>query len=122
MQHIQFDETLFDVFAPAGKNDHGIDAASAIVAGTSQRGLDRVKMYYEGNRLGACNLVDFIDRCRCAAGRAATRYPTIAFGVFDPADFVRVAVYDLANHRFTEVLDSVRLTAWAREQLSSFSS
>lgn len=117
MSRPDYNETIFDVFVPATSDNHGIDPTSAIVAGASQRDQQQIKVYYEGNRLGACNLVEFIDRCRCAAGRSAVRYPTIAFGVHPPTDFVRVAVYDLANHRFTEVFDAERLSAWAGEQV-----
>jgi len=36
-------------------------------------------IYYEGNLYGADNLKTFNERIQCAAGRAYTKYPTVAF-------------------------------------------
>ena len=48
-----------------------------------------VRFWFEGNTNGAVNLVSFIDKLRCAGGRLAFNYPTIAFGAV-PVDQIHV--------------------------------
>ena len=57
-------------------------------------------IYYEGNLYGAVNLRSYEERIQCAAGRAHTRYPTVAMsGVFknDLEQFVTVGCCDPQN-------------------------
>ena len=112
MNNPTFSETIFDVFVPASSDSHGIDPASAIVAGQSQHGDDKRKVYFESNRHRACNITTFEDRCLHAAGRAATRYPTIAFAVLPLASLRHVGTYDLTTNRLTAVTDLAALQAW----------
>lgn len=107
-----YSETLFDVFVPADQDHHGIDLASAIVAGQSQRGESSRKVHYESNRYRACNIITFEDRCLHAAGRAAMRYPTCAFAVLPLSALRHVGTYDLASNRLTSVTDLPALIAW----------
>lgn len=119
MSNPQFNETRFDVFVPSTEDAFGIDPTSAIVAGESQRGQDRTVVHFESNRYGAENMMAFVDRCRHAAGRAATRYPTIAKASLPTQALRRVAGYDLESHRFIDVTDAAALSAWAGETLEA---
>ena len=74
-----------------------------------------VLIAFEGNANGAVNLVDFVDRVICAAGRLVTRAPSIAYGRARPDQIRPLARYDLDRHVILEVLDPDGLTAWAGE-------
>lgn len=119
MNNPQITETIFDVFVPATDDTFGIDPKSAIVAGVSQRGQERTTIHFEGNRFRAENMTAFVDRCLHAAGRASTRYPTIARISVPTSAMRRVAGYDLAGNRLTDVSDAPALAAWAGESLEA---
>lgn len=70
---------------------------------------------FEGNANGAVNLVNFVDRAICAAGRLVTRAPSIAYGRARPDQLRPLARYDLDRHVILEVLDPDGLSAWAGE-------
>lgn len=113
--NVRFEETKFDLFVPAGADAFGIDPGSAIVAGVSQRGQERVIVHYEGNRYGAQNMRRYDERCLHAAGRAATRYPTVAKSSL-PSDQLRVVgTYDLTT-RHISVADASALQAWLGQE------
>ena len=108
----RYSETLFDIYVPAGENDFGIDPASAIVAGVSQRGNETLLVYFEGNQFGAENMKRFDERCLHAAGRAATRYPTIAKAGVPARELLHVGVYDLLLKEIVEVIAPLALQTW----------
>lgn len=74
-----------------------------------------VLLAFEGNEIGAVNLVDFVDRAICAAGRLVTRAPSVAYGYARPDQIRPLARYDLDRHVILGVLDPDGLTAWAGE-------
>lgn len=76
---------------PGTMAGHLIDAGSGIVA--ARPVTERVEVYFEGNRFGADNLGRFAERVRCAAGRLAMRYPTIAREVLPLHEFVEVGTF-----------------------------
>ena len=106
-------ETLFDLFVPANpSHTFGIDAGSAIVAGQSQRGKERLTVHFEGNRFGAENMRKYSERCLHASGRAAMRYPTIAKASLPANELIKVGEFDLDTMQVTQVSDSARLESW----------
>lgn len=95
---------------PAGGR---IDPGSGVV--TADATTERVQVYYEGNRYGAENLRTFEARVFHAAGRLASRYPTVACGVYDRADFAVVGTCTFsADWRLRDlvVTDAPRLAEW----------
>lgn len=100
----------FDLWIPAC-SDLGIAARSAIVSSADQTG-DRRLCYYEGNLLGADNLVRYSDRVRCAAARAADRYPTVARASFPLQSLRHVGCFDLRSRRITTLTDAAALAAY----------
>lgn len=56
-----------------------------------------IMAYYEGNSVGASNLVNWVDKVRHAYGRMAQSAPTIAKSLVDATDFVEVGFID-GNH------------------------
>lgn len=108
----RYSETLFDIYVPNAPNTFGIDPASAIVAGVSQRGNETLQVYFEGNRFGAENMKRFDERCLHAAGRAATRYQTIAKAALPASELLHVGVYDLLLKEIVEVIAPLPLQAW----------
>lgn len=117
----RFEEILFDLFVPVGTDHHGIDAGSAIVAGVSQRGQQRVMVHFEGNRLGAENMRRYEERCLHAAGRAAVRYPTIAKASLPRSELRHVGIFDLQAQCVTDLLDVPALHAWLGNEVAPFS-
>lgn len=113
----QFKETLFDVYVPVDARRSGIDPASAIVVGVSQRGKPTLLAYFEGNRFGARSMRQFAQRCVHAAGRAAVNYPTIAKSMLPADELVRVASFDLERAFITEITDPERLQAWLGDEV-----
>lgn len=104
--------TEFTVFVPA---DAGlipeIAPRSAIVSPASATGGIRT-CWFEGNLYGASNLESFVERCNCAAGRSAYRYPTVAITNL-PAQLLRpVATFDLTRGCITSIEDAQALAAW----------
>jgi hypothetical protein len=84
-----------------------IDRGSAIVAKPNSN-----IFYYEGNRHNAENLVTYEQRVSCAAGRLATKYPTIAFGQFNPAELQSVGLFDQSAGWVLSIHDFERLHDW----------
>lgn len=111
-----YKETLFDLYVPIGKL-HGIDPASAVVAAQSQRGQERVLVYFESNRLGASNIVTYADRCLHAAGRAAMNYPTVAKASLPASELVHAGTYDLLRQVVTSVTNAPALKEWLSDYL-----
>lgn len=62
-----------------------IDPGSGVVAMCVG---DRVSVYFEGNRVGASNLVEYQERVKCAAGRLFLSYATVARASYRFDDFV----------------------------------
>lgn len=76
-------------------------------------------IYYEGNLYGASNLESYDERIKCAAGRAYTRYPTVAMsGVLDPSQFDVIGNCYPERDYFIEFLDGVDpiLNEWLEEK------
>lgn len=107
-----YEETQFDVYVPRETHCYDIDPGSAIVATKSQRGNTEIKVYFESNRFGADNVHRFEEKCRQAAGRAATRYPTAAMMVIPADELIRVAEYNLMQPDTITVLQGELMKAW----------
>lgn len=106
---------LVVVVVPEGAS--GIDAGSGVVVASPREqgtpdGFFRV--WFEGNRHGAVNLVRWADRVHCAAERMLAQSPTVA--VRDvPIDDVRaLGTYDAESGRFEWGVPHWRetLSAW----------
>lgn len=104
--------TEFTVFVPADASlIPEIAPRSAIVSPASATGEIRT-CWFEGNVYGASNLETFVERCNCAAGRGAYRYPTVAITNL-PAQLLRaVATFDLTQGCITAINDAQALAAW----------
>jgi hypothetical protein len=79
-----------------------------------------LRFAFEGNANGADNLNRFYEKCRCAAGRLATRAPSIAYGQADPSLLKPVARFDMLKYVFTEILDKQALEDWSGESIDSY--
>lgn len=112
---------LLDILVP--KSDSAIDREvaprSAIVAAQAVTIPGIRVAYYEGNLLGASNMVEFYQRLVSAAGRLEQRYPTSAMMGVDPDEVEIVAVFDTDLQAVTEVFDEVALVAWAGEETAA---
>lgn len=75
---------------------------------------------FEGNAIGAVNLERYYERCLSAAGRLATRSPSIAYGRAHPENLTVVARFDLLRFVFTGVIDAAGLEAWSGEPVAGF--
>lgn len=102
-------KTTLELFIPVSgtTTEKLIDRGSAIVAKPNSN-----IFYYEGNRHKAENLVTYEQRIVCAAGRLTARYPTIAFGQFNPADLTKIGTYDAFTGWVLSVLDFQKLHEW----------
>ncbi len=90
----------------------GIARASAIVAWPNEPGsTDSLDVYYEGNLYGAVNMMRYAERCMCAHGRMAMKYPTVAFGRFPANLFLLVGVWH-PREKVVEVSNMNALAAW----------
>ena len=65
-----------------------IDPGSGIVACAIPSEPGRLLVYYEGNRMGACNMNTLEDRTLNAYGRMAKSYPTVAMAMLDAIDIL----------------------------------
>lgn len=81
---------------------------------------DQVMFSFEGNANGAVNLERYHERCLAAAGRLATRSPSIAYGRAPRDELTVVAEFDLLRMVFVRVIDAERLERWAGEPVSDF--
>lgn len=88
---------------------------SAVVSRGNAGCTDRIVCYFEGNRNEASNLNSFRAKQDCAAGRLATRYPTVAMAVFSRDDFIEIGLYDETRYVPTEISDAAALKAWCGE-------
>lgn len=80
----------------------------------------RVRFSFEGNANGAVNLRRYHERCASAAGRLATRAPSIAYGSAESTELTPVARFDPVRFVFLEVLDSSVMEEWSEESVPSF--
>ncbi len=80
----------------------------------------RVQFAFEGNAGNAVNLRRYHERCQTAAGRLASRAPSIAYGSAEPAELTPVARFDPVRFVFLEVLDADTLEEWSEEKIPSF--
>jgi hypothetical protein len=80
----------------------------------------QVRFAFEGNANGAANLERYHERCQAAAGRLATRAPSIAYGASNPRDLKVVARMNLLRFTFTEIIDPKAMEAWSGESVKSF--
>jgi len=81
---------------------------------------DQVEFAFEGNANNAQNLLRFHERVMCAAGRLATRAPSISYGKARPENLHPVASFDLLRFTFTEILDASDLEDWSGESMDSY--
>jgi hypothetical protein len=96
-----------------------IVAGSGIVAEEATRPGRHLEVYFEGNKFGAVNLKTYPDRIKSAAGRLALRYPTVARGFFDPADFVVVGTFTFTTDWYETRLrltDEATVAEWIAEK------
>tara|TARA_R110001592_G_scaffold316364_1_gene592815 strand:- start:51145 stop:51648 length:504 start_codon:yes stop_codon:yes gene_type:complete len=63
---------------------------SAIVSDASLLSGGLIEVYYEGNVIGASNLIEFEDKALCAVGRLIQRYPTVARSWVKPDSLLQV--------------------------------
>lgn len=110
--NVRYEETQFDLYVPAANANTGIDPGSAIVAPVTERGKERIFVHFEGNRFGAENMRRYDERCLHAAGRAATRYPTIARASIGADNLVFVGTYDLVKMAVMTLDNPEPLQAW----------
>lgn len=80
----------------------------------------RIRFAFEGNAGDAVNLRRFHERCECAAGRLATRAPSIAYGSAEPKELTPVARFDPVRFVFLQVLDAPAMEKWSEEKVPSF--
>lgn len=99
------------VYVPASDEGHGIARGSAIVSMAGPDAGGRITVWYEGNLYGAENLKHFEERLRSAAGRAATRYPTVALASLEACELKQVGVYHYATAKL-ELTDAKALETW----------
>jgi hypothetical protein len=99
------------VYVPISEEATFIAKGSAIVAKEEPDATGRVVVYFEGNLYCAENLKRYEERLLCAAGRAASRYPTAAIASFHVGQLRRIGTYDYATQRL-DLTDSVALDAW----------
>lgn len=83
---------------------------SAVVAGPPTNGT--VTIYYEGNTLGAVNLVHYEDRLKSAADRLVNKYPTSACLRVSESELHAVGEYETDDWETIGLTDPVRLAAW----------
>jgi hypothetical protein len=96
----------------------GIKAGSALAAVPLSDNM--VALYYEGNTNDACNLHDMQERIYCAAGRALTKYPTIAVNYMPESAIAElfdvVGSVDVVGERMQiNVTNKPLLDAWASQ-------
>lgn len=77
-----------------------ISPASGIV-GKPIENTDLVKVYFEGNKYGACNLNTFLDRLIVASGRCADNAPTTAFTVIAKNELTIIGTMDTDDYSLT---------------------
>ena len=70
-----------------------------------------VHIYFEGNLHGAVNLNRFAERCQCAHGRGALKYPTMAMAYVRESDLVQVGIWH-PEETVVEVIDMIVLAGW----------
>ncbi|MCE6957874.1 hypothetical protein LAZ40_02225 [Cereibacter sphaeroides] len=108
---------ILAIDGPAGAH---IAFGSAILCRSTEEGTPvvtegRITAWYEGNTIGAVNLVDFIDRLRCAGGRLQQDYPTTAILSVPEADVRVLGEFDLERGIVIRVRDPEALDAQAGE-------
>lgn len=112
------DMPVLEIFVPAPGSaaERLIARGSAIVGaprtGTRQPDDDRWTVYYEGNTIGASNVVSFHDKLQIAAGRLVHRYPTVAMASFPAEDLIHVGRYDVDRQVILTITDAQALEVW----------
>lgn len=91
-----------------------IDPGSGIVACAIPSNPDKLLVYYEGNRMGACNMNTLEDRTLNAYGRMAKSYPTVAMAMLDANDFE--AIGTISPNHFDIDVSSPNLKAWVAHE------
>jgi hypothetical protein len=82
---MRIEETEYVIYVPAA--GFGIAAGAAVVG---RPAADGVMLDFEGNLYGASGMETFEGRLQHAAGRATSRYPTVARMLVRPEQVVRV--------------------------------
>lgn len=104
---------FFRVLVPKAGTHPLIDPRSAIVTREPvQADGGQVLVYFEGNRLGAENLRQFVERARCAAGRDSEKYPTVAMAKLPLEDFLDVGRLDLLTGELLTLSQPATLVEW----------
>lgn len=91
-----------------------IDPGSGIVACAMANMPDKLLVYYEGNRMGACNMNTLEDRTMNAYGRMAKNYPTVAMAMMDASDFEVIG--RISPDGFDVDVSNPSLKAWVAHQ------
>jgi hypothetical protein len=105
-------QAMILVPSEAGELRLGLVPLSAVVA-IPKVGTTGFEVYYEGNTMGASNLVTWEQRVKCAAGRLFKSYPTIA----------RSYLQDLPSDQFTNVgvvTDDYRIEVFNETAVEAF--
>lgn len=93
---------ILPVYIPKEKADFGCHIApSSGIVGKPIDGTDLIKVYFEGNINGACNLNTYLDRLTVASGRCAQNAPTVAFSVMEENELIVVGEMDTDDYSLT---------------------
>lgn len=79
----------------------GIDPRSGIVGKPMGPGANDVRIYYEGNRNHASNIITYADRVYMAAGRLVTKYPTSATATVPFSYLTLVGTFNYTTKRLS---------------------
>lgn len=105
-------EFVLNLYVPVGEQaHHEIAPGSGIVGLPSGTMPGYLKVYYEGNLIGADNLNTWLERVQCAAGRLATQYPTVARSFLPEEGMQQVGTMTYAPCIGIEALDIENLEA-----------
>ena len=90
-------------------------AHGSAIVGISQR-QDLLRIFYEGNVIGAANLTRYRDRVARAAGRLLHNYPagypTVARADVDPREVIAIGTIELASGRLEITARGEDLSWW----------
>lgn len=101
---------LVTVYVP--KDIKGIASGSAVVGMAGSECNDGlIRIYYEGNIYGACNLHSMIDRLLVASYRLRDKAPTTAFMNVRAESLVKVGQFDL-DSKTVNIDDSELFQSW----------
>jgi len=115
--------TTLDVIVPKKHGYMDIDTGSAIVVLRGSEGTHRI--YFEGNRYHAENMMSIKGRLQVAASRALTKAPTTAFMVVTNAmlrnSFITIGTYQYSTNTLQiKPLHVTPYLAWLKNDASNW--